>query len=94
MGTTTSFEDWLNENTPVSNSEIYSLWRAVYDQQSQGLWEVIPTRTGMIIKKGSDDGLMLASEAARKKFLRKLESFKDDRDADMETWWISKRDQS
>jgi len=37
MGTTTSFEDWLNDNTPVSNSEIYSLWRAVKDQQSQGL---------------------------------------------------------
>lgn len=93
METTTSFEDWLNENTPVSTSEIYTLWRAVNDQQTQGNWAITRTRAGTIVK-GTNQGLILASEAARREFLRKVESFKDDPSIDMEAWWMSKRDRS
>ena len=50
--------------------------------------------TGILIKKGSDDVLVLASEDARKEFLRRLESFKEDRDVDLETWWMFKQHRS
>lgn len=53
-----------------------------------------PMPTGILIKKGSDDVLVLASEDARKEFLRRLESFKEDRDVDLETWWMFKQHRS
>ena len=94
MNITTDFQKWLNAAEPEGHQEVYSLYRAVEDCSSFGIYDVKPAKGSggrwIVSTSHLDEGLLLASDEAREAFLLHVTRTYCDRDLDMESWYSYK----
>jgi hypothetical protein len=94
MKITHVFEQWLSAERPDGYQEVYSLYKAVKDRSSFGIYEVKPAKgrgdRWIVNSMNSDQGLLLASNDARGAFLLHLSETYCERDLDVESWYSYK----
>lgn len=88
--TITDFGTWFEENELNTPDEIYTLYRGIIHGASYGHWDITTDAKGKTFVKGSDSTLMLAHSAARKLFIKRLRTFTDSPDLDIEAWYLTK----
>lgn len=92
MGTIKDFKAWLDEVSLDGYEEVYSLYSSVKNVEKWMSYttKVRPCKTGnqyFVEADGCDDTLLLASEEAKKAFLKFLEDTYCDEGMDMESWY-------
>jgi hypothetical protein len=90
MDSTSSFDDWLEQNDVEGHEEVYALYQAVEGRETFGNFEV-STEGGKTFIKGPASILVLATNKARVAFLKTVEQLKGDDDLDMDSWYSFKR---
>jgi hypothetical protein len=94
MSTTTDFREWLDNVELEDHDEVYSLYRAVKDGTTFGIFDVKPARGAgerwIVSASHLDQSLLLASSDARQAFLVHLTKTHCD-DMEMEGWYSFKR---
>ena len=97
MSTTTDFQEWLGNVEPEDYEEVYSLYRAVKDATSFGIFDVKPARGGgerwIVTASCTDQSLLIASSDARAAFLQHLTKTHCG-DLEMEGWYSYNRGMS
>jgi hypothetical protein len=94
MSTTTDFQEWLGNVELEDYEEVYSLYRAVKDATSFGIFDVELAKGGgerwIVTASSTDQSLLIASGDAKAAFLQHLtgEYYGD---LDMEGWYSFKR---
>lgn len=89
MPPTMNFQDWLHDVEPEDHEEVYSIYRAVKDGRSFGIFDVKSTRggVGLILKAAHrDQGLLIATDKAKSAFLAQFVSANCG-NMDMESWY-------
>ena len=93
MNVTTDFQEWLANVELESHEEVYSLYRAVKDCTSFGIFDVKPAKGSgerwIVTASSIDQSLLIASSDARTAFLQKLTRTYCG-DLDMEGWYSFK----
>lgn len=90
MTTTTNFEEWLEDNRPNGDVEIFEIYKAAHDRQDFCEWRVTTTGEKTFIK-GPASTLQLFSEKARIAFLVTIAKSVGQSMATMEGWYYSQR---
>lgn len=91
--TTTDFESWLDAAAPDDNvEEVYSLYSAVSDEETNGIYEIQLSDQKIFLKVGHvPETLLIASKEAKEHFLKNLRerymSEDEDEDVDPESWY-------
>lgn len=87
MATITDFDVWLAQADPDTIEEIYSLYCAVTDKESSGVFNCSENNDRLFLKANhTEDTLMLASEKAVDSFLATMRK-KFNIDMDIEAWY-------
>jgi hypothetical protein len=94
MSTTIDFQEWLGNVELEDYEEIYSLYRAVKDATSFGIFDVKPARGSgerwIVTASCTDQSLLIVSSDARTALLLHLTKTYCG-DLDMEGWYAYKR---
>lgn len=89
MATVTDFNTWLSEAEPEGYEEIYSLYKCVENENDYGIWTCGKNNDMLFIKaRHTEDTLKLASEKAKKAFLRLIfDNYVEDKEMNIEMWY-------
>jgi hypothetical protein len=91
MATITDFESWLNRIRPKSTVDVYSLYRAIVDQENLGRFHCLKTDAQLFLRTDkADDVLILASDEVVKEFLSTLRE-RFNIEGDVRGWYIARR---
>jgi hypothetical protein len=97
MSTTTDFQEWIQNVELEDHEEVYSLYRAVKETTSFGLFDVKAARGNgerwIVTSSSSPQSLLLASSQAQTAFLQHLTKTYCG-ELDMEGWYGFKRGMS
>lgn len=85
---TTDFSTWLDSTDPEGAEEIYSLYNAVSDKESNGFYKITKSQDQIFVKaEHVEETLIIASPAAKKLFLELYSERYMDGDTDAESWF-------
>ena len=87
---TTDFEEWLEDNRPSGDVEVFEIYRAVCQREDFCGYKVT-TRGDMTFVSGPISTLQLFSEKARTAFLVTIAKSVGECIATMEGWYLSQR---
>ncbi|HME41707.1 MAG TPA: hypothetical protein VKF36_01360 [Syntrophorhabdales bacterium] len=91
MATITDFESWLDHIRPKSTVDVYSLYRAIVDQENLGRFHCLKDDAQLFLRTDkADDVLMLTSDEAVKEFLSTLRE-RFNIEGDIRGWYITRR---
>lgn len=90
MTNTTNFEEWLEDNRPSGDVEIFEVYKAVHDR-SDFCGYTVTRRGEMTFVKGPISTLQLFSEKARVAFLVTVAKSVGQSMATMEGWYYMQR---
>ena len=91
MATITDFESWLDQIRPKSSVDVYSLYRAIIDQENLGRFHCLKNDAQLFLRTDkANDVLMLASDKAVKEFLSTLRE-RFNIEGDIRGWYITRR---
>jgi hypothetical protein len=82
---TTDFDEWLGENEPDTDEELYALHQSVEEISDEFVYST--TKSGdKFFVKGPVSTLVLATQKARAAFLREIDMLKRDDELDWDSW--------
>lgn len=85
---TTDFSSWLDSVDPEGTEEVYGLYSAVSEEESNGIFEVSSSQGKLFVKVGHvTDSLMITSPQAKALFLDILREKFMDGESDVESWY-------
>ena len=91
MATITDFESWLDRIRPKSTADVYSLYRAIIDQENLGRFHCLKNDAQLFLRTDkTDEVLMLASDEAVKESLSTLRR-RFSIEGDIRGWYITRR---
>ena len=91
MATITDVESWLDQIRPKSIIDVYSLYRAIIDQENLGRFHCLKNDAQLFLRTDkTDEVLMLASDEAVKECLSTLRR-RFNIEGDIRGWYITRR---
>ena len=91
MATITDFESWLDNIRPKNTIDIYSLCRAIVNQENFGRFHCLKNNAQLFLRTDkADDVLMLISDEAAQEFLSTIRQ-RFNIGGDIRGWYITRR---
>ena len=91
--TITDFENWLDAAAPDDSvEEVYGLYSAVSEEETNGIWEIQLSDQKIFLKVGHvPETLLIASKQAKEHFLKRLRELymgeNENENVDPESWY-------
>ena len=85
---TTEFESWLDVADPDNAEEVYSLYFAVFHEETNGNWKIQLSNQKILLKVDDiPETLLIASKEAKELFLKILRDRYMGGDDDPDSWY-------
>ena len=85
---TTEIESWIDAADPDGTEEVYSLYSAVSNEETNGIWDVKSSNQKIFLKVGHvPETLLIASKEAKELFLKILRDRYMGGDDDPDSWY-------